>query len=429
MTSEPSKTTRGKAPGKEPPLVIIARGEKITHFTFRPWMALAGGIAFLAISAASLGATAYLMLRDDARPGDNTQFYEERIAKLNAEVDRLTRRQALDRQAMEDKVAELMQRQQTLSARDGKLAPLLGRAMQPMPDRPSEPAPEQESRAIPDDAIGDGGFPGIDPIVTGPVPAKGLERRADLRPAGGLSGESTRETSDKIVAAVDEALHRIETEQNGRLRDLADAAARKADTIIGTLNAAGLRLELGDRARSAMGGPLVPVWSTETAPSQFDMQLRTLDSALDRLDTIRAKLGALPLTNPAPGMPVTSLFGFRRDPLFGTAAFHSGIDFRAAYGQRVTATAAGTVTKAGRFGGYGNMVEIDHGNGFTTRFAHLSRVLVHIGQTVAPGAPVGEAGSTGRSTGSHLHYEVRENGRAVNPVNFLKAGRQIEALL
>jgi len=75
------------------------------------------------------------------------------------------------------------------------------------------------------------------------------------------------------------------------------------------------------------------------------------------------------------------------------------------------------------------MVEIDHGNGFSTRFAHLSRVLVRDGQQVAAGVIVGEAGSSGRSTGSHLHYEVRENGRAINPVNFLKAGKQIEPLL
>jgi murein DD-endopeptidase MepM/ murein hydrolase activator NlpD len=128
-------------------------------------------------------------------------------------------------------------------------------------------------------------------------------------------------------------------------------------------------------------------------------------------------------------MPVTSLFGYRSDPFFGSTAFHSGIDFRAAYGQTVRATAAGTITKAGRFGGYGNMVEIDHGNGFATRFAHLSQVLVHDGQKIARGAVVGQAGSTGRSTGSHLHYEVRENGRPVNPVNFLKAGKQIEPLL
>ncbi len=250
-----------------------------------------------------------------------------------------------------------------------------------------------------------------------------------LRLSGGISGESTLETSDKILATITHNLHRIESEQNGKVRVLADAAYEKADSILDTLNAAGLRIETPGNASVAMGGPLIPVSSPGTVVNDFDMQLRNLDSALDRLDQVRKRVSALPLANPAPGNPLTSLFGVRRDPFLGTVAFHSGIDFRAAYGQTVKSTAAGKVVKAGRFGGYGNMVEIDHGNGFSTRFAHLSRVLVRDGQQVAAGVVVGEAGSSGRSTGSHLHYEVRENGRAVNPVNFLKAGKQIEPLL
>lgn len=443
-----TSTTKVFAERKEPPVLIIARGEKISHFTFRPWMAALGGAAFLALSAGYLGATAYLVLRDDlisagiARHARNQQLYEDRISALRTEVDRITSRQMLDQQVMENKVAELMQRQQSLSARDGKLAPLLERAsqLQPMPDMPVEsaPEPEQHSQLVPDEALAGRDFPGIDPIITGPVPGRSsagkADRRADagptgLRLSGGISGESTLETSDKILATINQNLHRIESEQNGKVRVLADAAYEKADSIIDTLNAAGLRIETPNNRAFAMGGPLIPVSSPGTTVNDFDMQLRNLDSALDRLDQIRRKVSALPLANPAPGKPLTSLFGVRRDPFLGTAAFHSGIDFRAAYGQTVKSTAAGKVIKAGRFGGYGNMVEIDHGNGFSTRFAHLSRVLVRDGQQIAAGAIVGEAGSSGRSTGSHLHYEVRENGRAVNPVNFLKAGKQIEPLL
>jgi len=450
MTGKQAKTSTKKVFGerKEPPVLIIARGEKISHFTLRPWMTALGSAAFLTLSAGYLGATAYLVLRDDlmsagiARHARNQQLYEDRISALRTEVDRITSRQMLDQQVMENKVAELMQRQQTLSARDGKLAPLLERAsqLQPMPEMPTETAPdlEQHSQYIPNEALAGRDFPGIDPIVTGPVPGKlpagKPDRRADagsmgLRLSGGLSGESTLETSDKILATITQNLHRIESEQNGKVRVLADAAYEKADSILDTLHAAGLRIETPGNASVAMGGPLIPVSSPGTVVNDFDMQLRNLDSALDRLDQVRKRVSALPLANPAPGKPVTSLFGVRRDPFLGTAAFHSGIDFRAAYGQTVKSTAAGKVVKAGRFGGYGNMVEIDHGNGFSTRFAHLSRVLVRDGQQVVAGAVVGEAGSSGRSTGSHLHYEVREHGRAVNPVNFLKAGKQIEPLL
>ncbi|GAA5540669.1 MULTISPECIES: M23 family metallopeptidase [Brucella/Ochrobactrum group] len=447
MTNKRAKTTGKTVFGerKEPPVVIIARGEKISHFTFRPWMAIAGGAAFLALSTAYLGSTAYLVLRDDlisssiARQARNQQLYEDRISLLRTEVDRITSRQMLDQQVMENKLAELMQRQQTLSARDGKLAPLLERAskLQPMPDMPTQPVPfaEEHSQLIPDEAIGERDFPGIDPIITGPVPANVKpERRADagplgLRLAGGMSGESTIETSDKLLATINQTLHRIESEQNGKVRNLADAAYEKADTIVDTLNSAGLRIETSDQAHSAMGGPLIPISAPGTIVNDFDMQIRNLDSALERLDSVRKQITAMPLANPAPGMPVTSLFGYRSDPFFGSSAFHSGIDFRAAYGQTIRATAAGMVMKAGRFGGYGNMVEIDHGNGFATRFAHLSQVLVRDGQKITRGTVIGQAGSTGRSTGSHLHYEVRENGRPVNPVNFLKAGKQIEPLL
>ncbi|WP_139975763.1 M23 family metallopeptidase [Ochrobactrum sp. CGA5] len=450
MIGKQAKTSTKKVFGerKEPPVLIIARGEKISHFTFRPWMAALGGVAFLTLSVGYLGATAYLVLRDDlmnagiARHARNQQLYEDRISALRTEVDRITSRQMLDQQVMEHKVTELMQRQRTLNARDGKLAPLLERAaqMQPMPEIPNESAPtlEQHSQLIPDEAMAGRDFPGIDPIITGPVPVKSQagkpDRRADagsigLRLSGGPSGESTLETSDKILATITQNLHRIESEQNTKLRVLVDAAYDKADSIIDTLNTAGLRIETPASAAMGMGGPLIPVSSPGMVINDFDMQLRNLDGALDRLDEVRKQVSALPLANPAPGKPVTSLFGVRRDPFLGTAAFHSGIDFRAAYGQTVRSTAVGKVVKAGRFGGYGNMVEIDHGNGFSTRFAHLSRVLVRDGQQVAVGTVVGEAGSSGRSTGSHLHYEVRENGRAINPINFLKAGKQIEPLL
>jgi murein DD-endopeptidase MepM/ murein hydrolase activator NlpD len=101
---------------------------------------------------------------------------------------------------------------------------------------------------------------------------------------------------------------------------------------------------------------------------------------------------------------------------------HTGIDFRGEYGEPIHATASGTVTSAGWSGGYGQMVEIDHGNGFATRYGHLSEIDVKVGQSIRIGQVVGRLGSTGRSTGPHLHYETRVDGEAVNPEKFLKAG-------
>ncbi len=126
---------------------------------------------------------------------------------------------------------------------------------------------------------------------------------------------------------------------------------------------------------------------------------------------------------------MTSAFGTRTDPFLKRAALHSGIDFKASTGTPILATAYGTIVEAGRNGGYGKMVEIDHGSGITTRYAHMSRVTVSVGEQVEKGTIIGKAGSTGRSTGPHLHYEVRRNGDAVNPAKFLKTGRQLAKLL
>ncbi len=101
---------------------------------------------------------------------------------------------------------------------------------------------------------------------------------------------------------------------------------------------------------------------------------------------------------------------------------HSGLDFRAAMGDPVRATANGKVTMAGNSGGYGRMVEIDHGNGLATRYGHLSEINVKIGDIIKIGQVIGEVGSTGRSTGPHLHYETRIDGEAVDPQRFLRAG-------
>ena len=105
------------------------------------------------------------------------------------------------------------------------------------------------------------------------------------------------------------------------------------------------------------------------------------------------------------------------------------MDFRAPVGTHVQATAPGTVVRAGRNGGYGRMVEIDHGNGFSTRYAHLSRIVVKPRQKIRTGDVVGESGSTGRSTGPHIHYEVRRNGDAVDPLRLLKAGKTVAQYL
>ncbi|TJV03403.1 MAG: M23 family metallopeptidase, partial [Mesorhizobium sp.] len=173
------------------------------------------------------------------------------------------------------------------------------------------------------------------------------------------------------------------------------------------------------------GGPLVPLDSSMI----FDSKVKELDEALDALDQVKKEARKLPLSNPAPGHTVTSPFGVRTDPILGTAALHTGMDFRAPIGMPAKVTAAGVVTKAGWNGGYGRMVEVDHGNGFATRYGHLSEIDVTVGQKLAAGDVIGKTGSSGRSTGPHLHYEVRHNGEAVDPLRFLAVGKKVAQYL
>src|SRR5258705_9751787 len=145
-----------------------------------------------------------------------------------------------------------------------------------------------------------------------------------------------------------------------------------------------------------------------------------------QMQRLNATLALVPYRKPVIGeVEFTSGFGVRSDPFLGRPAMHSGLDFRSETGDPVRATANGVVESAGWNGGYGNMVEIDHGNGFSTRYGHMSKIEVKVGQQIKIGQIIGRVGSTGRSTGPHLHYETRIDGDAVDPQKFLRAGLRL----
>ncbi len=146
------------------------------------------------------------------------------------------------------------------------------------------------------------------------------------------------------------------------------------------------------------------------------------------MDLLGRTLTLVPYRKPVIGeVEFTSGFGVRSDPFLGRPAMHTGLDFRAASGDPVRVTANGKVVSAGWSGGYGRMVEVDHGNGLSTRYGHLSEIGVKIGEQVKIGQVIGLVGSTGRSTGPHLHYETRIDGEAVDPQKFLRAGVRLSA--
>ena len=179
----------------------------------------------------------------------------------------------------------------------------------------------------------------------------------------------------------------------------------------------------------AMGGPFEAAGSAEAAADiAADAQFRNLFVTWKKLDSLEQAVIAIPSLQPVDHLSFTSNYGVRSDPFRGVAAFHAGVDIPGPIGTPVYATADGFVMRAERSGGYGNMVELDHGKGIGTRYGHLSKILVTPYERVRRGQLIALMGSTGRSTGSHLHYEVRIDGHAVNPVPFLQTADYLLAV-
>jgi murein DD-endopeptidase MepM/ murein hydrolase activator NlpD len=180
----------------------------------------------------------------------------------------------------------------------------------------------------------------------------------------------------------------------------------------------------------AVGGPDWPIQSVRVegiADQNFTGAYLRASAVLDEMNGLLSAMQHIPLTTPVHGdqFERTSGFGARIDPFTGHYSFHPGIDFAGPWGSTIAATAPGTVVYAGDRGGYGNMVEIDHGFGIHTRYGHMSSILVRVGAKVGKGSPIGRLGSTGRSTGPHVHYEVWYDNVVRNPRSFIEAGRHV----
>ncbi len=172
----------------------------------------------------------------------------------------------------------------------------------------------------------------------------------------------------------------------------------------------------------AKGGPFISQRAAQADEiKRFEYEM---SRHVRRIDALKNALNTIPLVAPVAKASFESPFGGRVDPFSGRMAFHSGVDLAAPYGSNVFATSSGKITIAEYRGAYGNLVEIDHGLGLTTRYGHLSSINVTVGQEISKGEKLGVQGSTGRSTGPHVHYEIRMNDRPMNPSKFLSAGKQ-----
>lgn len=250
---------------------------------------------------------------------------------------------------------------------------------------------------------------------------------APAAPAGEAGSNEAEKTAKKISALVPEAagLAGIEARQirfAERLTRVADARAARAAAEIRKY---GLNPDqVAEEASSDVGGPFIPFFGSKGKDVR-DPRFTKLAASLERMDSLERALEGIPSSLPAAVISMSSNFGYRHDPFTGASAMHAGIDFKGPVGTPIMAAADGVVTYAGVHSGYGNCVEITHANGLVTRYAHLSSFSVKLGQKVMRGIQIARMGSTGRSTGPHLHFEVRLNGQAINPLKFLEANPDV----
>lgn len=393
-----------------------------------------------ALATWGVAVTSYLAFRDDilgtlvTRQAEVQHDYEERIRSLRQEIERLTSRHLVEQTDIERRMEQMARRQAMLETRQGMIASL-GATGQPSR---GGLAGSGSTRAAPSpvDArprpVGD--TVRIDP----PVQRQSqLESRpftvATAPSASGFALASQASSGDRL-AVIARSLDAVEGRQADLLQALElglDRRTRKLRSVLAEVGIDHRRIPSAPaRQTEGTGGPHIPLTTAPPGSSPFERQVFRLQTILRDKERLMRIVDSAPLGRPHSGdLELSSSFGPRLDPFLRTWALHSGVDFRGATGEPVFATGSGRVVHAGWMGGYGLLVELDHGGGLTTRYAHLSRIEVKEGDTVRTGQRVGRVGSTGRSTGPHLHYETRVNGEAVDPMRYLRAGVRLAGAL
>jgi murein DD-endopeptidase MepM/ murein hydrolase activator NlpD len=350
------------------------------------------------------------------------QAYEDRLAQLRLEVDRLQSRHYaqtgdinLQLQELAQTQEVLMEQQQYVKQLAGKAAALgiTGKAGNDTPDAP-DALPSTDPGAPPDGAQPTDGVSTDTAMLAAPVP--------DI--ASGASGDPQAR-----VAAATASVSKMMDDSRLAMAALSDEASTKTDQIVGTLATIGIQPKLPSAEGDAEGGPLLPPVEGPDSSTLVD-QANDVAAALDRLAAAKSAADTAPIHRPIVGATrISSLFGNRKDPFTGRLAFHPGIDFAAPQGTTVLSAGAGIVSFAGQISGYGNAIEITHPGGVISLYGHLSAFIVQQGDKVDTGTPIGRVGSTGRSTGPHLHFELRRADSSVNPAPYLSAGRTLAQIL
>lgn len=327
--------------------------------------------------------------------------YQDRITQLRLEVDRLHSRQYARTGDINLQLQELAQQQEVLAEQHQYVKALAEKAA--------------ELGIGPVVAVGAGGSGATPPAPAAAVPPP----------------PATLTSSDAGEAAIEQAGHQVRQMMDDLRTALAAISAEanaSTDEILASLGAVGIRPNL-TADDDGVGGPLLPPRPGAEAESLVD-GANAVGAALARFKDARAAIADAPVHMPLAGRSrVSSGFGNRTDPFTGRLGFHPGIDFPWPSGTTVLSAGAGKVVFVGQINGYGNVVDIDHGNGIVTRYGHLSSFIASKGDTVETGTPIARVGSTGRSTGPHLHFEVRRNDSPVNPTAYLAVGKRLAHFL
>jgi len=378
-----------------------------SRLAIRPFTLYAGFAALLATNALTL--VGFLMAPDVSRlfVNQNDQAfsaYEDRISQLRLEVDRLQSRHYAQAGDINLQLQELAQQQEVLVEQHQYVKQLADKAAAMGIDSAEVPAPATDDD---DDAA---------------PPSSDAPTATD--------GDS--DTAEAKVAAATASVNKMMDDSRLALAALSDEASRKTDKIVGTLQSIGIQTKLPDSDADAEGGPLLP--PVDGAPDASSASLiddaNDVAVALDRYQAARTAADQAPIHKPVATMTrISSIFGNRKDPFTGRLAFHPGIDFASPQGTTVLSAGDGKVSFVGQINGYGNVVEVTHPGGLVTRYGHLSAFLVKVGDAVDSGSPIARVGSTGRSTGPHLHFEVRRADNAVDPAQYLAAGKVLQQVL
>ena len=467
--------------------IYIRSDGRVQFFTFGPLMQtiLAGiTLAFLgwvAFTSVNVVFKDHIIAAKDKRYQQMQASYETRVSDLQLAYDTLNGALVATEDSFKAKADELETKHRTLSdlihRKEVLQAVVNNAAIGPASATGIANAPDET--AAPDDAAGDSLGNEGDAAMAGPPPGVGTAApaapapRNAVAPAGSeipmmrqapATDPRTARPSrasflegavEKLAGAlfsrkhasyanVDHPLLSQIAQEQARLNKLESAeqtltveaeqnVAGEISHLQGAIRMAGIdpnSLVTHARATEAMGGPLIPLASssfTGVIDAAFNEHVAQIAEELDQLTGIVRAMHSVPLTMPVQGEDFhrSSGFGARIDPFTKRWAFHAGLDFTGPFGSIIHATAPGIVLSAGPHGPYGNAVDIDHGMGIKTRYGHLSAVLVRPGMKVDKGSPIGKLGSSGRSTGPHVHYEVWYDQAARDPARFIEAGRYV----